>query len=325
MAVASTAYADDRETAKSLLAQGQKEMAADNWVEACPAIAESHRLDPLPATLFSLAECETKWGKVGSALRHYEEYLSRVARLPEEAQAEEAERVDQAREQRSMLQTVAPTLKIELPPDAPPDTKVERNGEPVLPGQLGTPIPVDPGPQRIVATAPGQEPREYMEELSKGDSAVVRISFGASSASTDSPIDPEAAGEEPGDSTTADAADADSGDVQRGIAYGAWGVGAAGALVAIIGGSVAWANRSTIKDNCDGEICTTDGKDAADTAQSAATASNVGLVIAGVGAIAGTILYLTAPRADEDATGALQGVRFAAGPEGGAIGWEVRW
>jgi hypothetical protein len=65
---------------------GLSEMKAGRFHNGCPAIAESYRLDPKPGALFTLAECEARWGRSASALTHYEAYLDLFAHMSAEKQ-----------------------------------------------------------------------------------------------------------------------------------------------------------------------------------------------------------------------------------------------
>jgi hypothetical protein len=68
--LAAPAAAGDKETAKGLFDRGIDQMEAGHYDKACPDIAESYRLDPQPGTLFTLAECEVKRGRLATAVAH---------------------------------------------------------------------------------------------------------------------------------------------------------------------------------------------------------------------------------------------------------------
>ena len=71
LAWAPSALAQDSVTSDALFQKGIDDLAAGRYDIACPAIAESLRLDPRPGTLFTLAECYSKAGKVASAVVRY--------------------------------------------------------------------------------------------------------------------------------------------------------------------------------------------------------------------------------------------------------------
>ena len=66
LALPNPAAAQDESPAETLFNQGLEAMEAGNYEKGCPAIAESQRLDPRPGTVFTLAECEAKRGRIAS-------------------------------------------------------------------------------------------------------------------------------------------------------------------------------------------------------------------------------------------------------------------
>lgn len=129
--------------------RGLAEMMAGRYATACPALAESLRLDHSPGTLFTLAECEAKAGRVATALYHYREFLALVAELPAPRRARQREREEIARAQREALLPRVPTLGLHLPKNAPPDLIVRRDGAVVPAAELGRAVPVNPGVRRV--------------------------------------------------------------------------------------------------------------------------------------------------------------------------------
>src|SRR4051794_38462267 len=79
--------------AEALFERGFSEMKANRLDVACPAFAESYRLDPRPGTLFARAECEAKWGKPASASARFADYLAAARQLPTAQQGKHRERM----------------------------------------------------------------------------------------------------------------------------------------------------------------------------------------------------------------------------------------
>src|SRR5262245_5559003 len=102
-ALASPALADDTAAAEALFNRGMADMDTGHYNTACPAIAESQHLDPRPGTLFTLAVCETRWGRIATAVTRYGDYLSLYDRLTPEQQVRQAERAKEAKKQRETL------------------------------------------------------------------------------------------------------------------------------------------------------------------------------------------------------------------------------
>jgi len=90
-------------------------------------------------------------------------------------------------------------------------------------------------------------------------------------------------------------------------AYVAGGIGAAGIIVGSITGGLAIGGKSTMDDNCNGEACNHEGKEAADETQALALVSTIGFPVGLAGLAAGTALWLLSPSQDgAAATGRLQ-------------------
>ena len=100
MTTPSPARAQDVATAEALFNKGMSEMNAGRYPTACPAIEESYRLDPRPGTLFTLAECAAKAGRVATAVSRYEDYLQLFARLAPKDQAKQMGREKSLRRRR---------------------------------------------------------------------------------------------------------------------------------------------------------------------------------------------------------------------------------
>src|SRR5580658_10162383 len=98
---------------------GLAEMLAGRYATGCPAIEASYKLDPRPGTLFTLAECENKRGRVATAVARYVDYLSAYARLTSEQQQKQGKREQTAQSQKAALEPQVPRLTLSLPPGAP--------------------------------------------------------------------------------------------------------------------------------------------------------------------------------------------------------------
>src|SRR5689334_12224252 len=111
----------------ALFERGLAEMNAGKYESGCPAIAESQRLDPRAGTLFTLAECEVKWGHIASAVAHYADYLTLFSRMPKDQQERQGQRPKIATSQKAALEPQVPTLTLVVPPDAPRGLVVKRD------------------------------------------------------------------------------------------------------------------------------------------------------------------------------------------------------
>ncbi len=160
---------DSSKRAGELFDQGLKDMLAGHYESGCPALAESYQLEPMAGALFTLAECERKWGKNATALAHYEQYLEQLETLPEDKKKKQAVRADIAKQQVAELEGKVARLRITLPASAPAGTQVELDGEALDEAVVGTAQPVEPGAHKVTLRAPGQEPSEQDVELRAGE------------------------------------------------------------------------------------------------------------------------------------------------------------
>ncbi|HZO12365.1 MAG TPA: hypothetical protein VFB62_03880, partial [Polyangiaceae bacterium] len=86
-------------TADKLFEEGLDDMRAGRYDTGCPKLAESYRQDPLPGAVFTLAECEWRWGKIKSAVTHYKDYLTAYDDMPLKEKAEQKKRAAVAKQQ----------------------------------------------------------------------------------------------------------------------------------------------------------------------------------------------------------------------------------
>ncbi len=87
-----------------------------------------------------------------------------------------SDHVAYAKERVAALEPRVPRLTIKLADGAPDGTKVTLDGQEVAAGDIGNPLPVDPGQHVIDVTAPGRETTVYKVRLVEGEKreAIVR-------------------------------------------------------------------------------------------------------------------------------------------------------
>ncbi|MFS8071409.1 MAG: hypothetical protein ACMG6S_33985, partial [Byssovorax sp.] len=128
LALSSPAIAQDVAAADALFNRGVTEMKAGQYKKGCPLIAESLRVDPQPGTLFTLSQCEVKWGRVATAVARLDDYLQLYERLTPDQKVQQQTRPKVVKEQRDKLILEVPQLTLSLPPGAPAGTVVKRDG-----------------------------------------------------------------------------------------------------------------------------------------------------------------------------------------------------
>ncbi|MBK7584496.1 MAG: hypothetical protein IPI67_30375 [Myxococcales bacterium] len=290
LAASSPCAAQDAAAAEALFKKGLAELEAGRLDSACPAFAESLRLDPRPGSLFTLAECEAKAGLVASAAVHYGDYLGRFSRMTAAEQSKQRGRDEISKTALAKLQPRVPKLTIRIPADAPADATVLRNGSALGRAALGVPLPVDPGEQTLVLRM--RDGRETRRTVNVKESTTEEVQLelpDAPSAST-----PVAT---PGPSPTADSPTLKKSGGHT-LAYVVGGVGLAGLAVGGITGAMVLGKKSTIEDHCVDTQCDATGKDAADSAQTLGLVSTIGFGVGVVGLGLSTVLLLSGGTAE---------------------------
>lgn len=301
--------ATDPAAAEALFKQARQLMAAGNYAEACPKLAESQRLDPGTGTLLNLATCYEKNGQIASAWATYKSAATAAQN------ANELDRARLARSRAAALEAKLPTLTIVVPAAADvPDLTVTRDGEAVGRPAWGAPIPVDPGTHAVQASAPGRKTWQGQAQVAgAGAKASIEVpplepeaaapaasgatpapAGAATPAATETPASPPPASE---------AASAQStGATQRtiGIVLGVAGIVGVGVGAAF--GLIAKSDDNSAGGNCNQSVCNQQGLSSLDSAHSAATVSTIAFAAGGAALVGGALLYFLAPHA-ESSTG----------------------
>jgi len=323
LVISGTASAQDNAAAEALFQQGLAKMKAERYEDACPAIAESYRLDPRPGVLFTLAACEAKAGHVASASSHYEDYLDVVKGLPPAQRAAQKDRERIARKQKQELASKVPTLTLVLPDSAPPGTKVTRDDVVLGKPQLGIAIPVDPGEHVVMTQAPGGKPITERIVVEVGEKKSYQLTVvgpppGAGAAPGGTPD----SAQEPGTSAAPASWDA-APSSHRALTITAFGVGAVGLGVGATTGILALVKKGVADDNCVGSLCNEEEHDADNSGRTFGTVSTIGFAVGAAGVVAGVILLATEGGKSPPQAGSARSRTFLTRPAVGAggIGW----
>jgi tetratricopeptide (TPR) repeat protein len=140
----------DEAGARVLFGEGRKLADAGRYAEACLKFEESLRLDPGVGTSFNLADCQEHLGRTATA---WTRFLEVAAATKREGQLERA-RVAQARADALEPKLARWVITVSAPA---PGLVVARDGLAVSAAAWGTPVPVDPGPHRVEASAPDRK------------------------------------------------------------------------------------------------------------------------------------------------------------------------
>ena len=177
-----------------------------------------------------------------------------------------------------------PSLEVSVFEPSSEEVTVTVNGEEFDPAEGA--VAFNPGKYTINAEAEGYDDFSQKVKLAEGDVEAVEISMAGGAA--------EDADEEDDDD--------DSDGLSPWPAYIAWGAGAVGLGLGIGFGIAAITTTNDVLRlyDCAEGVCPPDAEDDLNTAKTNGNISTAGFIIGGVGAVAGTILYLLADTDDDD-------------------------
>lgn len=299
LALAGRAHAQQASavTAEALFDDAVRLMKAGNYDAACPKLVESQRLDPGVGTLVYLGECYSRSGRTASAWVTWRD-ASAAARV-----AGQADREKMARAKADALEPTLSRLVVGAQ-GAAPGLEIKRDGVPVASVSWGTPIPVDPGPHEITATAPGKRTWSKTVSVDKAQrlDIVVPPLEDEPVAAPPQPAptavaQPAPAGAAPtSDSPPVATNAAEKGSTRRTIAASTAGVGVLAAAVGAAFGVHAASIWHGVQARCPNNTCTdSTGPDDVHAARVASGAAT-GLIIGGAALVAGgAVLWFTAP------------------------------
>ncbi|WP_170229114.1 hypothetical protein [Polyangium fumosum] len=266
MAGEGTARADGDAAAEAevLFREGKQLMGEKRYAEACPKLAESHRLDPGGGTILNVALCHEAEGKTATAYRELGEALAwaRTDARPDRAEI--------AHERLDALERKLARLVVVLGPGArAAGMVIERDGASIPEASLGEPAPVDPGEHVVVATAEGKAPFRATVRVAPGARVTVVV-----------PALAPSRGASGGPSGARIAA-----HVTAGISLGALGVGTFFGIRALV-------KENEARARCEGAVCPDVASlDVADDGRTAARIADVALGVGAVGLLTSATLY----------------------------------
>jgi len=263
-------------------------MKAGQYDKGCPALADSYRLDPRIGVLFTLAECESKWGKIASSLNHYGAYLDAYGRLKADEQARQGRRREVAQSQKQALDAQVPRLTVTLARGVPAGTTVVCDNVALQPAQIGEPVPLDPGDHTVAAHQPDGATIQRRVTLAIGEQRTLELGGNVAAPSSVSSAPTPAEG-------PTEPAKAPGGKRSLALPLAAAAVGVVGIGVGSVTGLLAASKKGTIDAHCNGTLCDATGKDAADSAKGLATVSTVGFGVGIVGLATAAVLYFVLP------------------------------
>lgn len=271
--------------ADALYQEGKRLLDERRYEEACPKFEESQKLDPGVGTLLYLASCYELIGRTASAWRTFQD----AAELARDTGDSRRDTLAQRRAKK--LESRLSRLAVMVPATSRVrGLELRCDGSVIGVGEFGAARPLDPGPHRIEAGAPGR--RAWAQDVDVPPGPIV--------VSVYVPIlEPLGmARERPGAGVPTPQLDVDSHRTRRltGLA-----VGAAGLILLGTAGYLEWQALShqaqAEEQYCNAElICTPPGVTLNRQAKSAESFAIGSAVVGAVGVAIGAALYFASPR-----------------------------
>ncbi len=261
--------------------EGRELYKKNKYAEACEQFEKSQQLDPANGTLFNIAQCSEKIGKLATAAASYREVIANDTNAERKASAAERLKALTPRVPKLVVKVASPPpgIIVELDSKSSPRT-IEAN----------KPIEVDFGDYSVVVRARG-----YNEFMSR-----VKISQEAKTTTVDATLVEGASNTETAGVVKAERPQPAPSSKKKVVGIGGMAVGGAAVATGVVFGVLARGTWNDAKDVCGGTTCMTQddlerANDLGDQARSNATLSTI-FVIGGVAiAGAGAYLFFTAP------------------------------
>jgi len=157
----------EKAAAEALFQEGTTLMAEQKYAAACAKFEASQAIESGLGVKLWLADCYDHEGRTASAWALFSEAASLAH------QSGQTERERAASERGADLERRLSKLELKAPPAGlPAGVSVTLNGVGIPDASLGSALPVDPGPQRIVFEAPGYRALTLEAQVPAGPSSI---------------------------------------------------------------------------------------------------------------------------------------------------------
>ena len=304
--------AADKETARSLLDEGDRKFAAKDFAGALEAYRGAHAIMKVPTTGVEVAKAQEAMGQLVEARDTLLGILREPAGSKEPAAFMRAR--EDAKTRADALAARVPSVRIVVSgPDSMASVSLRIDDETVPAEGVGLPRKVNPGTHRVLVTAPGFKDALSEVTLAEGQTLEHAVTL--------EPLPPGAAAAAgpppPGDAGTP----AESSSVSP-LVYIGFGVGGAGLVVGAVTGVMSLSQTSELKDQCPNNQCPADVADDHDRAKTLATVSDIGFAVGVIGIGVGVVALLTGSSSSETGGTPTAGFRVAPMISLGSVGVE---
>ncbi len=286
--------------ARELFRQGTEDVDAGRYA---PALEKFRRVAAVKETAnvrFNIARCEESLGKTGAALADFETAEREANAGGASANAARGDAIAKlAHDRADALRPRVPRLGVAAPTPAPPGLTVTLDGSKLALTTLGVPLPVDPGPHVIDATASGRDPFHADVTLAESESKTVTVTMALATAPVaHTTLSPAPTSATPVDATSPSSSPSSSRTTWGIVALSAGGALAVGSVVFLL---VHNGQVSSVKGDCpDGRCPIARESDVTSLQSSAHTSEALSIGFAAGAAVAaglGAYLVLSAPSA----------------------------
>jgi hypothetical protein len=271
--------AADIQMARKLGTEGLRLAQSGDCAGAVEKLSRAEKLHHAPTTLARLGECQITLGHYVEGTENLRmvirEHLERGAPAPFVAA--------KARAQKSLDAAVAHIGKLRVDVVGPraEDVRLTIDNQSISSASLGVERPIDPGAHVVEASATGYKTSSAKADIGDGGSQTLTLTLEREPTllSTTTVTPPPVI-------------------IRRvywpaGVAFG---IAGAGAILTATFGSIALVKKNDLASACGGTSCPPSELGAYGDVTTFASVANVGLIVAGVAAVAGVILVLVAPK-----------------------------
>jgi hypothetical protein len=291
--------AADKETARSLVKEGDRRFEARDYAAAVEAYRGAHAIMDVPTTGIGLGRAQEALGQLVEARDTFLE-VARLPRRPREP-AVFARVRSEAEQLADALAERIPSIQAEVSgAPATVERTVRLDDVALAPEVVTLPWKVNPGPHTVTVTAPGYRETTERVVVTEGQHTTVRLALVALPVATSA-----TSAEPPPASVTADPVDARRPPRRAGtyLTYGGFGLGVVGVAVGSVTGLMHLTQTGDLRARCPGDVCAQSDASAIDSTKSLGTIANVAFAAGALGIGAGVVGLVLSRSGREPAAG----------------------
>lgn len=292
--------AADKETARTLMNEGDRLFAAKDYQGALKAYGGAHEIMGVPTTGIELAKVQEQLGLLVEA-RDTLLQVTRYPKRPDEPKVFTRAR-DDAAQRAGQLATRIPSIVVTISGPAPgAAVSVAIDGVAIAPAAVSLPRKVNPGKHVIVVSSAGFDDAREELTVAAGETGQARVVLRPGRAAapvaqpapaSSSPVAPVRPAEAPDRSPPASSGSSTL------MLFG-FGLGAAGVIAGSVTGLLALSKKSDAEKYCDGNRCREEARSDIDGSKTMGNISTISFAVGAIGAGLGVYTLLAPSKPDE--------------------------